>query len=144
MSSPAPAFIKHIRYFTPDQQGETSTQKLAFVLDKSVGNPGDPRRLDIGDLELSVAVDPKTDKIDANLLQQEDSVELSFIANGTYWSVEPKSCVAKDSLRDKQWLFCAVNDEKSGFVIETKPGTDEVILHFGKLWQDLRPQCRFR
>jgi hypothetical protein len=135
-SAPAPAFVKHFRYFAPDQQGETSTQKLAFVLDKSVGNPGDPKRFYIEDLELSMAVDPKTDQIDTNLLEQEDSVELSFVANDTYWSIEPKSCVAKDGLRNKQWLFCAVNDDKSGFVIETKPGTGAVTLHFGKLWQD--------
>ena len=135
-SAPAPAFIKHFRHYAPDQEGETSAQKLAFVLEQSVGNPGDPRRFYIEDLELSVAVDPKTDQIDPNLLGQEDSVELSFVANDANWSIVPKSCVAQDGLRNKQWLFCALDGDKSGFVIETKPGTVAVTLHFGKLRQD--------
>lgn len=135
-SAPAPAFVKHVRYFAPDEKGETNTQKLAFILDKSVGNPGEPKRFYIEELQLSLAVDPNTDQIDPNLLGQEDSVELGFIADDTYWSILPKSCVAQEGLRNKQWLFCAVDDDENGFVIETKPGTSAVTLHFGKLRQD--------
>jgi hypothetical protein len=136
LSAPAPAYVKHVRYFAPDQEGKVSAQKLAFVLDKSVGNPGDPKRFYIEELELSLAVDPSTDQIDPNLLTNDNSVELSFVANDTFWSIEPKSCIAQEGLRNKQWLFCAVNDDKSGFALETKPGTASVVLHFGKLWQN--------
>lgn len=135
LNAPALGYTKHVRLFAPNQEGETNTQKLAFVMEKSIGNPENLKRFYVDKIELSVAVDPTTDEIDPKLLAREDSVELSFVANDFYWSIEPKSCVPQEGLRNKTWLYCAVNDDKTGFVIETKPGGAGVILHFGKLWQ---------
>jgi hypothetical protein len=135
LGAPASGYIKHIRHFTPSETGETSAQKLTFIMDKSLGNPENPKRFYIEDMQLSVLVD-SAGQIDPKLLASDDSVELSFTADDIYWSIEPKSCTPQDGLPSKDWLFCAINDDKSGFVIETKPGSAAApVLHFGKLRQ---------
>ena len=81
----------------------------------------------------SVLVD-SAGRIDPKLLASDDSVELTFTADNTYWSIESKSCTPQDGLPSKDWLFCAVNDDKSGFVIETRLASAPV-LYFGMLRQ---------
>jgi hypothetical protein len=135
VGAPASAYVKHVRYYAPKTDGVTNSEKLAFVMEKSIANPGNVRRFYVEDLKLSVMVDPSTDEIDPKLLTKEDSVELSFVADDLYWSIEVTRCGPKEGLAGKDWLFCSVNDDKTGFAIETKPG-QQPILHFGNLWQN--------
>jgi hypothetical protein len=133
---PTFAYVKHIRFYQPSQEGEANFQKLAFILETSMGNSEKPRPFYVDQVELSVVVDPSTDQVEPKLVAGDNSVELSFVANDVFWSIEPKGCTARAELMNKDWLYCAINGDKSGFALEAKPGTSDIVLHFGKIWQD--------
>src|SRR5690349_3232195 len=100
LSGSATAYTKHVRYYIPDKEGEANAQKLSFILETSLGNPDEPKQFFVQKVQLSATVDPITNQIDPKLLTGEDSVELSFVANDIYWSVEPESCTSRQDLRN--------------------------------------------
>lgn len=144
VATPAAAYVEHIRHYTPEKKSAESIQKLAFVLNKSVGNPEGPTRFYIRDVRVALDVDPGSDLPTPKLLEQPGALALTFKADDIQWTIAPDSCKQNEKLINKSWLFCAVGDAGEGFALEPKltGNAPSFALHFGRVWNGSRDQVQ--